>query len=99
RDAVGAAARQDDVELALAFAIDGHDVLADATMRDVVARAPIVERPVAAHAQLGLERPRRIVHAGVDDLRVARAGLLPGARVALDDQRRPPGARQPLGTR
>ena len=50
-----------------------HDDLAEAAVRHRVALAVFVQQRLAAHAQLRLQRTRRVVDAGVDDLRVAAA--------------------------
>ena len=57
-----------------AFFRSHHD-LADATVRDAMLRAVIVQLMFACHAQTRLERTWRVVDPGVYYLRVARAGV------------------------
>src|SRR4029079_14898110 len=57
-------------------------------MRHAVLRAELVEAPAAVHAQARLERAGRVVHAGVDDAAVVRAGVLAWPRVPLEQHDR-----------
>ena len=69
----------------------GDDDLADAPMRHVAAGAVLVEQRLAAHACRGLERPRGVVEAGVDDFGVAAGGLRADRVVAFEHQHLAPG--------
>src|SRR6185369_8363100 len=64
------------------------DQLAAFAMRHAVLRAELVEAPAAVHAQARLERAGRVVHAGVDDAAVVRAGVLAWPRVPLEQHDR-----------
>ena len=70
--------------------VKGDDQLAEARVRDAVARAEFVQEPAAFDAQTRLQRPRRIVEAGVDHAAVVRARFEAGARMPLEDAHRSP---------
>ena len=55
--------------------LGGDDELAAAPVRDAVLFAIAIERELARNAQLRLQRPRRVIDAGMDDLAVARARM------------------------
>jgi len=58
-----------------------------------------IEQPSSGDAQRRLQRPRRIVEAGVDDLAVARAGAVADAVGRLDDDRLAAAERELAGAR
>ena len=85
--AIGMGPRGDGLQRMQLRRAAGHHQLADAAMGDAALCAVRVERPSPLHAQRSLERARRVVQAGVDDLAVARAGLLAERLMTLDDDR------------
>ena len=72
----------------------GDDELAGPGVGDAVLRAIGVERPLSLHAQASLQRAGRIVDAGVNHLRVARACVKPDGPFGLEHHHFPSGKRE-----
>src|SRR6185295_5604637 len=74
-DAVGMRFPTDRPELAELLLIRRYDELSTTAVRDAMARAVFVEQMLALDAGTSLERALGVIDAGVDHLRVARAGV------------------------
>ena len=77
----------------------GHQHLADPAMGDTALGAVAIQQRLASHAQLGLERTRRVVEAGVDDFGVMRRGLSAELLQRFQDQHLATGVGQFSGHR
>src|SRR5262249_56311663 len=87
-DAVFGASPLQRFELVNLALVVRDDELAGAHVRNAVLRAELVQVVTAFDAEARLERARRMIQTGVNDAAVVRAGVLAGARVALEDDDR-----------
>ena len=83
--AVGVGRRLDDVESGQLARFGCGDQLSDPGVRNVVAAAEVVEAVPTFDAQNRLERPSRIVDAGMDDLTVPAGRLHAVTSLAFED--------------
>ncbi len=93
-DAVGMRLLPDRLELSELRFVRRHDELARALVRHAMAHAVLVEQALAFHAAERLERAFRVVDAGVDHLRIARAGVRAEGLLGLEDHHLSPRGRQ-----
>jgi hypothetical protein len=98
-DAVDRAARQNGVERRLLGRTVGDDQLADHLVRNLVLGEIGAQAAVALDAEPRLQAARRIVHARVDDLAVARAGAGTDSVGGFEQQHFVTGVRQSPGDR
>ncbi len=77
----------------------GDDQLAAALEGDAAGFAVLVHGGGASHAELGLQRARRVVDAGVDDSRVVAGLVGPDRRLALEHANRRAAGRRALSSR
>ena len=90
----GPAALHQRAQRALLRLFGGHHQLAATAVRDTMGLAVVVEQLTPAHAQSGLQRPGRVVKAGVDDLAIARAGTGADGRRGFEHDHLASGQRQ-----
>ena len=88
--AIGLAERGDRLDRGNLVLVDRDDQLAAALVGHAVLGAEAVQPAGSLDAQLGLQRPGRVVESGVDHAAVVRARLDPGPRVLFGDRGRVP---------
>ena len=89
--AAGLAALHQRAQCAFLRCVGGHHQLAATPVRDAMRLAVVVQQLTPAHAQPGLQRPRGVVQAGVDDLAVARTGAGTDGRRGFEHDHLAPG--------